>query len=218
MSLRNWFTELTGFPNRRAGKNGARVDDNDSRFRGLVDAAPVMIWVSAADGRHTYFNRQWLHFTGHLLQQELGDGWAEGIHPDDYDRCTQTYSSAVDQRTTFKMEYRRRDREGAFRWIIDVGAPRLSANGDFLGYIGSCLDITDHRLTQDDLQKALNDVSDLKNRLEEQNSYLQEEIELEHSRSLEPKPRCWFRVKPAPARSWWLEPFTAPAGVRIARW
>jgi PAS domain S-box-containing protein len=181
MSLRDWFTALTGSPNRREGKNGARVDDNESGFRGLVDAAPVMIWMSAADGRHTYFNQQWLHFTGHLLQQELGDGWAEGIHPDDYTRCTGTYNSAVDERTPFKMEYRRRNREGAFRWIIDIGAPRLSPNGEFLGHIGSCLDITDHRLTEDALQEALNDASDLKNRLEEQNSCLQEEIELEHN-------------------------------------
>ena len=163
------------------------LQESEARFRNMADTAPVMIWMSGDDKRCTYFNQQWLDFTGRSRQDELGDGWASGVHPDDHHRCWETYSNAFDAREAFKMEYRLRRADGAYRWLIDSGTPRFSATGDFLGYIGSCLDITDRKESEaalvnahKELMTAHEEVSRLKNQLEEENIYLQEEIKVAH--------------------------------------
>jgi PAS domain S-box-containing protein len=101
-----------------------------------------MIWVSGADKHCVWFNRPWLKFTGRRMAQELGDGWTEGVHPDDYKRCLETYINHFEARIEFRMQYRLRDHHGAYRWIDDTGIPRRARDGTFLGYIGSCVDIT----------------------------------------------------------------------------
>jgi PAS domain S-box-containing protein len=120
----------------------------------MADTAPVMIWASGADKGCTYFNKQWLDFTGRALQQELGNGWASGVHQEDLQRCLQTYNSAFDRRERFRMEYRLRRADGQFRWIYDTGTPRLSPGGEFLGYIGSCVDIEDRKRAEEDLRES----------------------------------------------------------------
>jgi PAS domain S-box-containing protein len=132
----------------------------DRRFCEVMDAAPVMIWVSGEDKLCNWFNRPWLTFTGRTMAQELGNGWAEGVHPDDYDRCLQIYISHFDARKEFRMQYRLRHRDGEHRWIDDIGVPRYARDGRFLGYIGSCIDIHSHRATEEELRK-------LKERLEQ---------------------------------------------------
>jgi PAS domain S-box-containing protein len=119
------------------------VRESETRFRLLFEAAPVMVWMSGIDKQCIDFNRSWLDFTGRTLEEELGDGWTAGVHPDDLARCLETYSQAFDGRETFRMEYRLRRHDGAYRWIIDSGVPRFAANGSFVGYIGSALDVTD---------------------------------------------------------------------------
>lgn len=120
--------------------------ESESRFRDLIDTAPVMIWTADA-GRHaTHFNRAWLQFTGRGVEQELGEGWIGGIHPDDLDGCLQTYWTACDRREPFRIEYRLRHADGQYRWVLHAGAPRLTSNGVFVGYTGSAVDITEHRL------------------------------------------------------------------------
>jgi PAS domain S-box-containing protein len=120
--------------------------ESESRFRELIDTAPVMIWTADA-GRHaTDFNRAWLEFTGRAIELELGEGWIGGIHPDDLDGCLDAYWTACDRRETFRIEYRLRRADGQYRWIIHAGAPRLTSNGLFVGYTGSAVDITEHRL------------------------------------------------------------------------
>jgi PAS domain S-box-containing protein len=121
-------------------------DDADGRhaqlqFQHLMDAAPVMIWVSGRDKRCTWFNRPWLDFTGRAMEQELGEGWAEGVHPDDFHRCLAVYVSHFDERRPFRMDYRLRRADGEYRWLLDTGVPRFDADRAFLGYIGSCIDI-----------------------------------------------------------------------------
>lgn len=106
-----------------------------------MDAAPVMIWVSGVDKHCTWFNKPWLEFTGRTMAQEGGYGWAEGIHRDDLERCVDIYVRHFDQRTPFRIEYRLRRADGEYRWILETGAPRFGATREFLGYVGSCIDI-----------------------------------------------------------------------------
>ncbi|MBK1679516.1 hypothetical protein CKO20_03860 [Rhodocyclus tenuis] len=115
--------------------------ESEARFRELADAAPVLIWMAGLDKRCDYFNRAWLEFTGRTFAQEFGNGWVEGVHPDDVERCFTTYESAFDARRRFTMEYRLHHHDGSHRWLLDNGAPRFDGAGNFVGYIGSCVDI-----------------------------------------------------------------------------
>jgi PAS domain S-box-containing protein len=112
----------------------------DTRFCEIMDAAPVMIWVSGKDKLCVWFNRPWLTFTGRSMAQELGSGWTEGVHREDFDRCLETYVRHFDARKEFRMQYRLRS-HGTYRWIDDTGTPRYARDGTFLGYMGSCTDI-----------------------------------------------------------------------------
>ncbi|HEV2664777.1 MAG TPA: PAS domain S-box protein, partial [Blastocatellia bacterium] len=118
---------------------------SEEKFRILADTAPVMIWVSGTDKLCTFFNKPWLDFTGRSMDEELGAGWTKVIHPEDCDRCLETYVTAFEAREPFKMEYRLRGHDGEYRWILDHGIPRFSPGGDFLGYVGTCVDITERK-------------------------------------------------------------------------
>ena len=132
----------------------AHLRESETRFRLMADQAPVLIWTAGLDQCCNYFNQVWLDFTGRTLAQELGNGWAEGVHPDDLARCLETYTSHFDRRQPFRMEYRLRNAQGDYRWILDHGTPRYTPYGSFLGYIGSCIDITEHRQALNALQSA----------------------------------------------------------------
>ena len=103
----------------------------------VPDTVPVMIWVAGPDKARTFFNEGWLVFTGRTMQQELGNGWMESVHPQDLDRCVGTYSSSFYARRSFQMEYRLRRADGEYRWLLDVGAPRFERGGAFVGEHGS---------------------------------------------------------------------------------
>jgi PAS domain S-box-containing protein len=128
------------------------ASDADDRFQIMADAAPVLIWMSGTDSHCTFFNQPWLAFTGRTLQQELNNGWTEGIHPDDFQRCITTYLSAFKVRQPFEMEYRLRRADGEYRWIFDRGVPRHGPDGAFLGYIGSCIDITERKAAEQEAE------------------------------------------------------------------
>ena len=117
--------------------------ESEVRFRQLADTAPVLIWMSGTDKLCNYFNQPWLDFTGRTIEQEMGNGWLEAVHPDDLQHCSDTYVTAFDARQQFQMEYRLRRFDGVYRWFLGTGIPRFTLEGDFLGYIGSCIDITD---------------------------------------------------------------------------
>src|SRR5215813_6918102 len=109
----------------------------------LADTAPVMIWVTDPDKQFTFFNKIWLNFTGRTMEQELGSGWAAGVHPDDLQRCYETFSSAFDAHRNFQIECRLRRADGEYRSVLCSGVPRFARGGIFAGYIGSDVDITD---------------------------------------------------------------------------
>ncbi|MBV8098673.1 MAG: PAS domain S-box protein [Verrucomicrobia bacterium] len=131
----------------RASEAASR--ESEERFRILADTAPVMVWMSGTDMLCSFFNKPWLVFTGRTMEQELGNGWAEGIHRDDVKRCLETYIGSFNARQSFTMEYRLRRADGDYRWVLDTGVPRYLPAGEFAGYIGSVLDITERRLAEE---------------------------------------------------------------------
>jgi PAS domain S-box-containing protein len=116
-----------------------------TEYRLLVQHSPVMIWRSGLDAHCDYFNETWLAFTGRTLEQEMGDGWADGVHPDDFERCVAHYLDHFHRREAFEMEYRLRRHDGEYRWIFDRGVPFSDDTGAFAGFIGSCVDVDDRR-------------------------------------------------------------------------
>ena len=129
-----------------------KLQESEKRFSNVA-SAPVLIWSSGPDKQCDWFNEAWLVFTGRAMAQELGDGWLEGVHPDDRHRCLETFSRAFDAREPFTMEYRLRRHDGQSRQVVHEGVPRI-VDGTFLGYIGSALDVTDQRLLEERLLQA----------------------------------------------------------------
>ena len=136
--------------NRRRAERSLR--ESEERFRVMADTAPVMVWRSGPDQRCDFFNKPWLEFRGRRLQDEIGDGWTEGVHPDDLHRCLTIYTAAWPGRESFRMEYRLQRADGEYRWVLDTGVPRLASDGALLGYIGSCFDITERRQAEEALR------------------------------------------------------------------
>jgi PAS domain S-box-containing protein len=119
--------------------------ESEQRFRVITDASPILVWMAGTDKLCYYFNKGWLDFVGRTLEQESGNGWAENVHSEDFDRCLQIYVSNFDARLPFEMEYRMRHQTGQYRWILDRGVPRYTPDGTFEGYVGACLDIHDQK-------------------------------------------------------------------------
>ena len=137
----------------------AALRESEAHFRTMADTAPVMIWRSGVDGKCNFVNLTWLRFTGRTLAEEVGDGWSQRLHPDDLAACLKIYSSAFDARTPFNFEYRFRRFDGEYRWILSTGVPRWESDGIFAGYIGSCLDITDRKQSEQALAETHRELS-----------------------------------------------------------
>ncbi|MGE4262939.1 MAG: response regulator [Desulfovibrio sp.] len=132
------------------------LKESELHFRTLANNGQALIWTAGLDKLCDYFNEPWLRFTGRPLEKELGSGWAEGVHPDDYARCLDIYFRAFDLRESFSMEYRLRHVSGEYRWIVDQGTPRYDVGGAFVGYIGHCLDIHESKKNVEELRQAKN--------------------------------------------------------------
>ena len=128
--------------------------ESENRFRAMADNAPVLIWMAEPDTLCSYFNKEWLEFTGRSLAEEMGNGWTGGIHQEDRDYCLRTYLDAFGARRRFLMEYRLRRHDGEYRWMLETGTPRFTPDGEFAGYIGSCIDITDRKRSEIELCEA----------------------------------------------------------------
>jgi PAS domain S-box-containing protein len=128
--------------------------ESEQRFRVITDASPIMVWMAGTDKLCYYFNKGWLDFVGRTLEQESGNGWAENVHPEDFDRCLQVYVRNFEARRPFEMEYRMRHHTGQYRWILDRGVPRYAPDGTFEGYVGGCLDIHDQKQAAEKIRIA----------------------------------------------------------------
>jgi PAS domain S-box-containing protein len=134
-----------------------------TEYRLLTENSPVMVWRAGLDALCNYFNETWLAFTGRGLAQEMGNGWAEGVHFDDLDRCVAIYLDHFHRRQSFEMEYRLRRHDGTFRWILDRGVPFFDDSGAFAGFIGSCVDVHERRVAQDiQLQRTEEELANAK--------------------------------------------------------
>jgi len=125
--------------------------EREFQYRNLANSGPALIWTSGTDKLCNYFNNTWLSFTGRTLEQEMGNGWTEGVHPDDIADCVKTYLTAFDQKVPFEMEYRVMHVSGEYKWIVDLGTPNYNSDGEFIGYIGNCFDIAERKITEQQL-------------------------------------------------------------------
>jgi len=127
----------------------------DARFRQLMDTAPVLIWCADTERRFIYFNKVWLDFTGRAMEEEFGCGWATGVHPEDHERRAALFAEHFERREAFRVEFRLRRRDGAWRWMLGTGVPRTNGAGEFIGFIGSCIDITEMKEAEAQRQRDL---------------------------------------------------------------
>lgn len=147
---------MTGAPTGAAHPDArdAEAVDSETRFQNMADFAPVMLWVTDADGACTYLNQRWYEFTGQTPTDAGGLGWLAATHPDDRPRTARIFMKANAARTPFRLEYRLRHADGSYHWAIDAALPRFGADGTFLGYIGSVIDIQDRRHAEEQLQAS----------------------------------------------------------------
>ncbi|MGC4101971.1 PAS domain S-box protein [Ferruginibacter sp.] len=129
------------------------VEESELRFRNVANSAPVFIWTADTNKMRNFFNTAWLKFTGRTLEQEKGNGWSEGVHPDDFERCINYYMESFDKRQEFYFEYRLRRHDGEYRWVSAKAVPRFTATGVFEGYIGACMDIHERVVYQEKLKE-----------------------------------------------------------------
>jgi PAS domain S-box-containing protein len=143
-----------------------RLRESEGRFRYMADNAPVLVWMSGTDKLCAWFNKPWLDFVGRPIEKEVGSGWAENVYPDDFDDCMRVYTESFDARQPFVMDYRLRRHDGEYRWITDRGVPLFDRAGVFIGYIGSCIDITDRKQAETELQATASSLQESKKSLQ----------------------------------------------------
>ncbi len=136
----------------RERKSELRLLESEKRFRLMADTTPALVWMCDAEGKVTYLNERRIHFTGRDPATGLGDVWTAFIHPEDVQSVLTANGLALKRREGFSKEYRLRRRDGVYRWMLDIAAPRIHSDGSFAGFIGSAVDISDQKLAQEALQ------------------------------------------------------------------
>ncbi len=137
----------------------AALIESETHFRTLTDSGQALIWTSDVNQKCNYVNKPWLTFKGRTLEQEIGDGWMEGIHPDDLKQIIDLAEKSFDKHIRYTVEYRMRNAYGEYRWIQDAVSPRYDSMGNFIGNIGHCIDISDRIRLQEVLERRINTLS-----------------------------------------------------------
>src|SRR5262245_23504119 len=146
----------------RSGSIRAKAEDevtreipceNEARLHAFADAMPAMLWISGPDKLCTWFNKSWLNFIGSRMEQEQGNGWVKNVHRDDQVSCVKAYDRAFDARLPFTRSYRLRRHDGEYRWVLDQALPQFTPTGDFIGYMGCCIDITEQKRIEETLRE-----------------------------------------------------------------
>ncbi len=152
---------------RQVGRRTRQLRESEHHYRTLADSGRALIWTTDAGGRHDYFNRTWLEFTGRTPEQECNGGWMESLHPDSRSGCAAAFAAALERRERFSMVCRLRRKDGVHRWIQNDGTPRYDSDGAFIGYIGHGLDVTEARMAGERVEhlnrvlRAIRDVNQL---------------------------------------------------------
>jgi PAS domain S-box-containing protein len=167
----SWVGTATDIDDRKRFEEALK--ESEARFRSMADNAPVMIWVSGTDTQCYWFNQPWLQFTGRTMAEEVGDGWAQRVHPENKQPCLNIYLKAFAARQRFEMEYRFQRADGEYRWLVDTGVPRFTPSGDFAGYIGSCIDITERKANEEALKHRAEELTYLTKMLATTNAALE---------------------------------------------
>jgi PAS domain S-box-containing protein len=130
----------------------AALAESEERFRTMANSSSVLIWVDDLDRKSIFCNQTWLQFTGRSIEQEVGEGWKDNMHPEDQQRWSDSYNTAFDAQISYTIEYRLRRVDGAYRWLLETGVPRFLSDGTFAGFTGSCIDITNRKSAEQDRQ------------------------------------------------------------------
>jgi PAS domain S-box-containing protein len=154
--ITGWFGTSTDIHDMKVTEQALR--ESEARFRNLADSAPVMIWLSDSDGRCTYASRRWYEFTGETPETTLDFAWLGAVHSDDRDAVEKAFREANESRGMYRVDYRVRRHDGAWRWVIDTAAPRFGDDGSFLGFVGSVIDITERKQAEDRLKLLAREV------------------------------------------------------------
>ncbi|MGB3189546.1 MAG: PAS domain S-box protein [Limnoraphis sp.] len=161
------FAMITDITKRKQIEEALR--ESEEQFRLMADHAPVLIWISGNDTQRYFFNQSWLSFTGRTLEQEVGNGWIENIHPEDREEFLKVYQQKFQLRECFSLEYRLRRADGECRWLLETGIPQVNQSQEFTGYIGSCIDITESKKIRQQLREINDQLRDGMNALEQRN-------------------------------------------------
>ncbi|WP_426755975.1 PAS domain-containing sensor histidine kinase [Myxococcus sp. Y35] len=144
---------MTDITARKASQRA--LQESEARFRNMADHSPVMLWVTDVTGRSIYLSRSWYEFTGQTEETGLGFGWLQAVHPDDARRSEEAFLAANARRGPFRVDYRLRRKDGEYRWAIDSASPRFGPSGEFLGYIGSVIDISERKQAEQERERLL---------------------------------------------------------------
>jgi PAS domain S-box-containing protein len=129
------------------------IRESQARFENMANTAPVMIWIADVDGLFSFLNKVWLDFTGNEMGADLGMNWLKNVHPEDLEKLLDQYQDAFSSKSSFSCEFRFKRKDDVYRWIMINGTPRFSREGIFMGFIGSCADISEQKESEEKIRK-----------------------------------------------------------------
>ena len=168
------------------------------RVKQLLNNVPCLIWCADADGSWVYVNKVWLDFTGRTHEQEVATGWTSGVHPEDEPARAAAVAAAFAARAPFRMEFRTRRHDGAWRAMLATGVPRTDSAGRFAGFIGCMTDITDFKDAQAQRQRDLDEkaavMQELHHRVKNNAQVFASLLSVQATRATDPAVKAALRV------------------------